>query len=127
MLAQVTNKNALCAFVFPPVRLGSLLLDERDDDRLRPLQMHSIAMALSTAEGLIDEVIQLTERSLPDHINDASGTVDDGEGNTKDEFGLQALTRALVAKQEAVVDSISGLRDMLCFAHAGQECVSISP
>ncbi|KAK3934978.1 hypothetical protein QBC46DRAFT_347072 [Diplogelasinospora grovesii] len=113
-MAYMRNKNALCAFVFPPVRLGSLLLDERDDDRLRPLQMHSIAMALSTAEGLIDEVIQLTERSLPDHINDASGAVDDGEGNTKDEFGLQALTRALVAKQEAVVESISGLRDMLC-------------
>lgn len=127
MLAQVTNKNALCAFVFPAVRLGSLLLDEWDDDRLRPLQMHSIAMALSTTEGLIDEVIQLTERSLPDHINDASGAVDDWEGNTKDEFGLRALTRGLVAKQEAVVESISGLRDMLCFAHAGQECVSISP
>ncbi|RYP37692.1 hypothetical protein DL767_002803 [Monosporascus sp. MG133] len=114
MLAQVTNRNALCAFVFPPVRLGSLLLDERDDDHLRPLQMHSIAMALSTVEGLIDEVIQLTERSLPDHINDASGAVDDGEGNTMDAFGLQALTRALVAKQEAVVEIISGLRDMLC-------------
>jgi hypothetical protein len=113
MLAQETNKNALCAFVFPPVRLGSLLLDERFDDRLRPLQMHSIAMALSTAEGLIDEVIQLTERSLPDHISDASGAMDDGEGDTKDDFGLQALTRALVAKQEAVVESISGLRDIL--------------
>jgi hypothetical protein len=114
MLSQVANRNALCAFVFPPVRLGSLLLDERDDDRLRPMQMHSIAMALSTVEGLIDEVIQLTERSLPDHIHHASGAGDDGEGNTKDEFGLQALTRALVAKQEAVVESISGLRDMLC-------------
>lgn len=114
MFAQVTNKNALCALVFPPVRLGSLLLDERDDDRLRPMQMHSIAMALSTAEGLIDEVIQLTERSLPDHINDASGAVDYGEGNTKDEYGLQALTRALVTKQEVVVESISELRDMLC-------------
>lgn len=114
MFAQVANKMALCALVFPPVRLGSLLLDERDDDRLRPLQMHSIAMALSTAEGLIDEVIQLTERSLPDHISGASGGVDDGEGNAKDEFGLQALTRALVAKQEAVVESISALRDTLC-------------
>ena len=114
MLAQVTNKNALCVFVFPPVRLGSLLLDERFDDRLRPLQMHSIAMALSTLEGLIDEVIQLTERSLPDHIKDASGAMDDGEGNAKDDFGLQALTRALVAKQEAVVESIAGLRVMLC-------------
>ncbi|KAJ5955296.1 hypothetical protein N7501_009575 [Penicillium viridicatum] len=113
MLAQETNKNALCAFVFPPVRLGSLLLDERFDDRLRPLQMHSIAMVLSTTEGLIDEVIQLTERSLPDHISDVSGAMDDGEGDTKDDFGLQALTRGLVAKQEAVVESISGLRDIL--------------
>ncbi|KAH7230787.1 hypothetical protein B0J15DRAFT_198525 [Fusarium solani] len=114
MLAQVTNKNALCAFVFPPVRLGSLLLKEQNDDRLRPLQMHSISMALGAAEGLIDEVIQLTERALPENIADASGTMEDGEGNTKDEFGLQALTQALVAKQEAVVESISGLRDMLC-------------
>ncbi|KAI0477932.1 hypothetical protein GGR56DRAFT_432858 [Xylariaceae sp. FL0804] len=114
MLAQVTNMNALCAYFFPPVRLGSLLLDERDDDRLRPLQMHSIAMALSTAEGLIDEVIQLTESALPDHINHAFGAVEDGDGNMKDEFGLQAFTHALVAKQEAVVESISGLRDMLC-------------
>ncbi|ORX91510.1 hypothetical protein BCR34DRAFT_581437 [Clohesyomyces aquaticus] len=113
MLTQVINKNALCVFVFPPVWLGSLLLDERDDDRLRPLQMHSIAMALSTAEGLINEVIQLTERSLPDHINDASVAVDNGEGNPRDEFELRALTRALVAKQEAVVESISGLKDML--------------
>jgi hypothetical protein len=114
MLAQVTSRNALCAFVFPPVRLGSLLLKEQNDDRLRPLQMHSISMALGAAEGLIDEVIQLTERALPENIADASGTMEDGEGNTKDEFGLQALTQALVAKQEAVVESISGLRDMLC-------------
>ncbi|GKU22173.1 unnamed protein product [Fusarium langsethiae] len=114
MLAQVTNRTALCAFVFPPVRLGSLLLKEQNDDRLRPLQMHSISMALGAAEGLIDEVIQLTERALPENIADASGTMEDGEGNTKDEFGLQALTQALVAKQEAVVESISGLRDMLC-------------
>ncbi|KAI0139648.1 hypothetical protein GGR57DRAFT_496182 [Xylariaceae sp. FL1272] len=113
LLAQVTNKNALCAFVFPPVRLGSLLLDELDDDRLRPLQMHSIAMALSTVEGLIDEVIQLTERSLPDYIHDASNPGDDDDGNMKDDFGLQALARALVAKQEAVVETISGLRHML--------------
>ncbi|KAI1264728.1 hypothetical protein F5Y18DRAFT_77524 [Xylariaceae sp. FL1019] len=113
LLAQVTNKNALCAFVFPRVRLGSLLLDDLDDDRLRPLQMHSIAMALSTVEGLIDEVIQLTERSLPDYIHDTFGPGDDEDGNIKDDFGLQALARALVAKQEAVVETISGLRQTL--------------
>lgn len=113
MLAREANKNALCAFVFPPVRLGSLLLDEWFDDRLRPLQMHTIAMALSTAEGLIDEVIQITEISLPDHISDASGAMDNGKGDTKDDFGLQALTRALMAKQEAVVESIWGLTDIL--------------
>lgn len=116
--ASSSSDTTFAAFPEGPVeaalRLGSLLLKEQNDDRLRPLQMHSISMALGAAEGLIDEVIQLTERALPENIADASGTMEDGEGNTKDEFGLQALTQALVAKQEAVVESISGLRDMLC-------------
>ncbi|KAM7213622.1 hypothetical protein V8F06_011008 [Rhypophila decipiens] len=76
-------------------------------------------MALSSAEALIDEVIQLTEAALSDHSGTGVDENNDnyGEGNIiKDEFEpLQALTRALVAKQEAVAETISTLRDMVCY------------
>ncbi|KAM7185492.1 hypothetical protein V8F33_012379 [Rhypophila sp. PSN 637] len=125
-----------CLSACPPGSLTLLLDDEwRDHDRtqeVRPLQMHSIAMALSSAEALLGQMIQLTDVALSHHSDhthikssvssttadhDGDADNDDGEVNIiKNEFEpLQALTRALVDKQEAVVEIISALRDMFCY------------